>query len=74
VRECEKEETSNNLFLSQRYIMMPALIVIRSNVKRAAFHESGLLCFSMIRSEITPMPMKNGKIARAELKILKVVE
>jgi hypothetical protein len=54
--------------------MISALTIIRNSVRSATFQESGLLCFSMIRSEITPMPMKNGKIARAELKILKVVE
>lgn len=54
--------------------MISVLAIIRKNDRSVIFHERGSLCFSTIRSEITPTPMKNGKIARAELKILKVVE
>jgi hypothetical protein len=57
------------LALSQRLIMINALAIIRKKDRRAIFHGKGSLCFSTIRSEITPTPMKNGKIARAELKI-----
>jgi hypothetical protein len=61
-------------FVDQRLIMISALAIIRRKDRRAIFHERGSLCFSTIISEITPTPMKNGKIARAELKILKVIE